>query len=285
MLPARETMAMRGRPERRESRPRPPAAAPATILLVDDDRGFREEFAECFPEYRVLEASDGAAALGILGGPNEIDLVLLDVRLPDVNGLELLGEVKRTAPDAAVVILTGFGSKDTVIKALRGQADDYIEKPFDIEATRGIVAKAMDAKAGLADCRRLDTRGKVERIRRFVQRNCLKRISLKDAAAAVFLSPKYVSRAFRRHAGTGFSEYKLAVKMERAKALLATTGYSVRQLSYMLGYRNPESLIRQFSRAFGLTPARYRLRATAGSARRSSRRTRGRSRKPPGSPP
>lgn len=66
---------------------------PSKILLVDDDRVFRDEFRDTFEEYGIRDASSGEEALEILKRPNEIDLVILDVRMPGINGIE--GKIER----------------------------------------------------------------------------------------------------------------------------------------------------------------------------------------------
>lgn len=233
---------------------------PPRILLVDDDISFRREFKECFEEYGMIDAANAAEALAILKRPHEIDLAILDVRMSGMNGLELLERVKEAAPDVRVVILTGYGSKDIVVEALRSRADDYIEKPLDIEATRQVIEKHLEKKKraqygpGIED--------KMARVKDFLLRNFHKKVTLRDAASAVFLSPKYLSRIFKEHTKKGFNEYKLALKVEQARNFLTKTSYTVAQISDKLGYQNPESFIRQFKSHTRLTPTAYRRRNT-----------------------
>ncbi len=101
---------------------------PYNVLLVDDDKMFREELREALEDYRVVEAANGKEALEILKKPNEIDIVMLDVMMPGLPGTEVLKEIKKISPSLSVVMLTGYSSKDVAIEALKGRADDYIEK-------------------------------------------------------------------------------------------------------------------------------------------------------------
>ncbi|OGS50054.1 MAG: hypothetical protein A3J79_04580 [Elusimicrobia bacterium RIFOXYB2_FULL_62_6] len=231
-----------------------------TILLVDDDEIFREEFAECFSEYRFCQAADGKEALAVLKKPNEIDLVIMDVRMPGMDGLALLERIRETAPGAGTIVVTGFGSKEVVLRALRGRADDYVEKPFDVEKTRAVIEAVLDSRRGGYRNDAADAAGKIEHVKRFLVRNLSRKVSLKDAAAAVCLSPKYLSRLFRERDRAGFSGYRLKLKMGEAKRLLARTGYNMDQISGRLGYQNTESFIRQFKKLAALTPAEYRRR-------------------------
>ena len=231
------------------------------ILLVDDDSIFRNEFRECFQEYGVIDAPGGEEAISILKKPNEIDLVILDVRMSGLNGIEVLNQIRKLSPGLRIVILTGYGSKDVAVEALRGQADDYIEKPLEIESARQIIEKFVGTKRGEPGFDAIGIKEKIERVKNFARRNALKKISLKDAAQTIFLSPKYLSRIFKEHTGKGFNEYKLTLKIEEAKNLLMKTGYNVEQISDKLGYQNPESFIRQFKKITKKTPAEFRIKS------------------------
>ncbi|HTZ11895.1 MAG TPA: response regulator [Candidatus Margulisiibacteriota bacterium] len=228
------------------------------ILLVDDDSIFRSEFKDCFQEYGIIEASGGEEALRILKRPNEIDLVILDVRMYGMNGIEVLSRIRKISPQVRIVILTAYGSKDVAVEALRAQADDYIEKPLDIDSTREVIEGFLGTKRGESGLDALDLKGKVERVKDFVRRNILKKITLEDAAQSVCLSAKYLSRVFKEQSKEGFNEYKLGLKVLEAKNLLSKTGYTVNQISDKLGYENAESFIRQFKKLTKLTPAAFR---------------------------
>jgi two-component system, response regulator YesN len=241
---------------------------PCRILLVDDDPVFRGEFRECFEEYGIRECSSGEEALSVLKKPNEIDLVILDVRMSGMNGIEVLTSVRKISPNIRIVIMTGYGSKDVAVEALRAQADDYIEKPLDIENTLAVIEKYLGTKRGQAELDAVDAEEKVKRVKNFVQRNILKKITLNEAAASVCLSPKYLSRIFKELSGEGFNEYKLALKIEQAKSFLLKTGYTVNQISDKLGYENPESFIRQFKKLTKKTPSEFRKKARGTSSKR-----------------
>jgi two-component system response regulator YesN len=234
-------------------------AVPYHLLLVDDDADFSSEFAETLiDDYRVTLASGGSEAIKILEKPNDVDLVILDVMMPDVKGTVVLRKIKQMAPDLAVIILTGFSSKDVAIEALKGAADDYVEKPVQVVKIREAIARLLQKTRARGDIVTGGIDGKIERVKHFLEVNCHKSVKLEDAAMAVGLSPKYLSRVFQERTGNGFNDYKFKAKMDKAKELLSTTGSSVNQISYALGYENPESFIRMFKRITGKTPAAYR---------------------------
>ncbi len=231
---------------------------PYTILLVDDDSDFRREFREYFSGYRIIEAGDGAEALARLGRPHEIDLVILDVRLPGQRGTDVLKKIKETAPDLPVVMLTGHGSKDVVIEALKGAADDYLEKPLDPATAEKIIVRIVSASPWRSPPASDGPNGKIARVKHFLERNVHKLVPLEEAAALICVSPKYLSRLFRRVTGQGFSDFKLALKVAQAKKWLVETEGNVNRIAYSLGYQNAESFIRIFQAATGRTPTQYR---------------------------
>lgn len=230
----------------------------AKILFVDDNKDLAEDFKLWFEEYDIISAPTAEAALALLRKPNELALVLLDVHLPGMDGLAALGKIKELAPEKPVVIMTGFSTKDTAIHALTAKADNYIEKPFDLKAMRAVIEKELAAGAGNCAPGDMDIDGKIQHVRGFIEGNCLKKITLRDAAEVVFLTPKYLSRVFREKTGMGFSEYKLKFKMEHAKKMLLTPGHTVKQVSARLGYANAESFIRRFEKIVRLTPSCFR---------------------------
>ena len=234
-----------------------------SILLVDDDKEFREELCDFLHDYNVIEASNGKEALDLLSGPNEIDVVILDVVMPGPSGTVVLKRIREMYPDMGVIILTGHGSKDTVIEALKGRADDYVEKPVDIHKTRGIIERIIREKMPLGDVAPGGVDAKIARVMQFVERNYEKRVSLADAAGLVALSPKYLSRLFKLRVGTGFSEYKIQVRIEKGAELLESADYTIDEISFRVGYENPESFIRLFKKIKGCTPTQYRKRRRA----------------------
>lgn len=117
------------------------------ILIVDDEKGIREIFSLLLQEkgHTVREASSGEEALTIipLFSP---DLLLLDMNLPGISGIELLERVKRESPKTSVIIMTAFGSIRSAVEATRLGAYDYLEKPVDNDELLLLIARALEVK-------------------------------------------------------------------------------------------------------------------------------------------
>jgi DNA-binding NtrC family response regulator len=105
------------------------------ILLVEDDDLVRVTVRDALEEtgYKVLECAEGRNALKLIEN-NEIDLLLSDIRLPEVDGITLFRKLKQTQPLAAAVLMTAYGELDDAVTVLREGAHDYITKPFEIDA-------------------------------------------------------------------------------------------------------------------------------------------------------
>lgn len=230
----------------------------AKILFVDDNRELREDFPLWFSEYDVTPAASAEEALALLKKPNSFALVILDVYLPGMDGLKALEKIKELAPATPVIIMTGFSTKDIAVHAISAKADNYLEKPFDLAAARAVIEKELSRAGGSLRPEDMGIGAKIEHVRGFIEGNCFKKISLKDAADSVFLTPKYLSKVFRERTGMGFNDYKIKVKMDQARKMLETSGLNLKQISSKLGYANTESFIRQFEKTVKTTPSCYR---------------------------
>jgi signal transduction histidine kinase len=118
----------------------------ATILLVDDEIIIRDLCARALKDYRVLQASNGQAAIQLLDS-QPVDLILADIMMPVMNGLELLQQVKERDPGQLVVVMTGYADKDIILRALKADADDFIQKPINLLQLKTTIAKALEKKA------------------------------------------------------------------------------------------------------------------------------------------
>ncbi|MFA6823239.1 MAG: sigma-54 dependent transcriptional regulator [Geobacter sp.] len=118
-----------------------------TILIVDDEAFIRENVQRVLTEdgYRVLEAANGQQALELIAA-EEIDLALLDLNLGPDNGLTLLSSFKELSPELLVIIITGYGSVESAVDALKLGAFDYMKKPFKADALRVIVKLALQTQ-------------------------------------------------------------------------------------------------------------------------------------------
>ncbi len=114
------------------------------ILLVDDDKSIRVSLGQALEAsgFQVVAAVDGEHALEKFRG-DMFDLVLLDMKMPGMDGLEVLRHIKSERPSQPVIMATGFGSVETAVEALKLGAVDYIQKPFGPDELRSIVSRVL----------------------------------------------------------------------------------------------------------------------------------------------
>ena len=119
----------------------------AHILIVDDEQGMRQllslVFGRAGPQVRAAE--NGRRAVEMLREASA-DLIISDVRMPDMGGIELLSAARELSPDTAVVMMTAFATVETAREAFKLGADDFIQKPFDVDELKLIVEKALELR-------------------------------------------------------------------------------------------------------------------------------------------
>lgn len=110
------------------------------ILVVDDEDSIRNRCVQLLQrkDYNVLGVNDGKQALFLIKKDN-FSLVIADIRMPGLNGIDLLERIKETCPDTEVVMITGYGTVDNAVEAMKLGAYDYITKPFDMERLLKVV--------------------------------------------------------------------------------------------------------------------------------------------------
>ncbi|MCB4756601.1 MAG: response regulator [Elusimicrobia bacterium] len=117
------------------------------ILVVDDEPGIRELLSrELGVEgYSVAVASDGIDALELIKR-EKYQVILSDVKMPKLGGIEMLEAVKKTDPDVEVIIMTGYGTIETAVEAMKRGAVDFVQKPFNLSVVKGVVKSVFERR-------------------------------------------------------------------------------------------------------------------------------------------
>lgn len=137
----------------------------ARVVLVDDDDGSRTAMATGLRRvgYEVAEFDAGEPALAALEAGEQVDVLITDVRMPGMDGYEVVRRVRALRPDIAVLMVTAFGDVDGAVQALQGGADDYLEKPVELVVLRRRVELQLERTSLTRDKRELK-----ERLEKFV---------------------------------------------------------------------------------------------------------------------
>ncbi len=120
----------------------------ATIWVIDDDASSRELLARVLGArgWQVEQLADGREALDRLAAGASPDLVVSDIRMAEVGGLEVTEAFRKDAPDTPVILVTAFGNVDGAVEAIRRGAFDYVSKPYDVDAVQLTAARALDQR-------------------------------------------------------------------------------------------------------------------------------------------
>ena len=120
------------------------------VLVVDDELLIRWALRECLTAagYRVIEARDASSGLAhLLKGRPKVDLVLLDLRLPDNHGVGLVARVRRLSPDIRIIVMTAHGDPDLASEAVALGAECVVAKPFCVDEMTTLVGRALARQA------------------------------------------------------------------------------------------------------------------------------------------
>jgi two-component system response regulator AtoC len=134
-----------------------------SILIVDDDEVMQETLSEVLRKrgYEIFSVGSGNGALSVMK-KNIIDLILLDMRLPDVDGLEVLKKIKEFDTEILVIMMTAYSDVQTAVSAMKSGAYHYINKPFELEELKLLIEKGLETKSLINEVRRLHRQQKEE---------------------------------------------------------------------------------------------------------------------------
>lgn len=218
---------------------------------------------------RISEASNGAEAIEAARA-HPPDVVVMDIRMPGVDGLEAAAVIRRDHPRARIVFLSAYDDFAYVQRALKLGAVDYLLKPVRPAALRDLLRSFEEADApnlgGLpATALAVDTAGRSDPVKRamaYIRQNYRSpTISLAEVAEAAHLSTSHLAHRFRQKYGVGYQQFVTSLRIDAAKTLLATTDLSVGVVAEDVGYPNLTNFYRLFQRETGATPAAFRREA------------------------
>jgi YesN/AraC family two-component response regulator len=251
-----------------------------SLLIIDDDPGIQEALvAALSPTYQVHTAASASAALEALCA-YPFDLILLDYRLPDLPGTSVLQVIKRFFPDTMVILMTGVGTEEVVIEALRGGARDYLRKPIDLRDLQARIARLLALRRVGTERRKhppvqnpdpavpwtvqtlppesADRTRSVLRGLRYMDAHLDSTLRLEAVARAAGMSKYHFCRRFRACTGLSFREYLTRQRITRAKELLKTTGRSITDIFPDVGFKDMTHFGRVFKKLEGQLPSEFR---------------------------
>jgi len=254
------------------------------ILVVEDDAEIIKIQRELLSDrFTVIIKSSGTQAIRYLKENPDIDLALLDIKLPDMSGIEVLKEIKKLKPCVPTIIITAFGNENVAVKAFRCGARDYLKKPFSYDELLKRIDFCLSLNmTGQAGHRKVLTNEAVELAADNVPRSTVDRkdqhlrqalnyinnnfstdISLDLVAGTAGISKYHFCRCFKEMTGLTYQSYVNRVRIEQAKQLLNDDALSITDTGYAVGYSDLTHFERIFKKLVGTTPSQYRRRTAS----------------------
>lgn len=255
------------------------------VVVVEDEYWIRKLICSYLPAeddgiILLGEASDGFEALSLCRRVRP-RILITDIKMPEMNGLELMETIRDELPEIQIIFISGYESFEYAHRALRGGAVDYLLKPIEKQAVRDTLFNAVRHLEDLAGRRRkihvLETKLRMlerilrpseepanirdQRIKRavlFIRNNYDRDISLEEAASEAAMSPNYFSECFKKTIGIGFSDYVTARRLRKAAELLRDPKLKISQVARMSGFSDPHYFSRIFKKSTGYNPGQCR---------------------------
>ena len=173
------------------------------ILVVDDDESIRRYIVKLLSQsgYDVLAASSGKDALKELRTSQDVSLVILDILMPDMDGLETLTEIRKITKDIPVLMLSALGQTNIIVKAMKAGATDYLVKPFEEEEIELAITKSLEKKRLLSEISSLKKQLRIDELKGDFIYNSPKMQKVKDLVDQV--AETDVSVLIEGESGTG----------------------------------------------------------------------------------
>jgi YesN/AraC family two-component response regulator len=238
------------------------------ILIIDDEPSLLALFADYLgKDYDVLTAKSEAEGKSVFDA-NNVSLVLLDLKLRDTSGIEVLRRIRAKSSNVPVIVMTGYSSHETAIKCADLGVQGYMLKPSKLDdlkrridnclgvdnngAAAAFVDKALEERLKAAG---LIVKGALKVIQGRFRDQALSRNLI---AEAVGVSDDYLSKQFHQECGVSIPEYINRLRVNEAAKLLAATNTKVSEIAFSLGFSSPSYFSAIFKKHFDTTPEQYR---------------------------
>lgn len=237
------------------------------LLIAEDEKMIREGLVSTVPWTRMGFEVVGSTnnGVGALEMAKRLDpqLILMDIRMPKMDGLELLEIVHREMPRIKVVILSGYDDFSYAQKALRLGALDYLLKPVDLALITETMERVRD-QIGLplgeipSEPDSDQQHRLLLQISEYLHAHFQEDLRIEDLAKRVGLSPSYFSHLFNKTHGLGLREYLNKLRISEACRLLSTSPLKVYEIATLVGFTDYKYFSLVFHKVTGSTPTRYR---------------------------
>ena len=226
------------------------------LLIVDDELNIREGLKYCidWSNYGMEEVITAGSGKDALEGftRQHFDLVITDIKMPKMDGLELSREILKLYPNVKIILLTGYAEFEYARQAISIGVESYLLKPVDIEELTTLVER-LCASLGQSNESHF-----LKQATAYIRSHYMKPITIGDIADALNKNASYFSHLFKKEAGISCIDYLTNVRIEKSKHLLATTNLLTYEISEKVGFTEYRYFSKQFKKSTGMSPTEYR---------------------------
>lgn len=237
------------------------------IFLADDEiwetMGLKKLLEKTGLPIQVLgEAENGIVALEQIV-EKKPDILITDIRMPGINGLELIQKIRERELNIEIIVLSGYAEFDYAQTAMRWGVKDYLLKPVEQkELNRVLLEIISKGEKGMTGAGMLEKEAEnatvMRQILKEIQESYMEDITLNSLADKYNISASRLSTRMKESLGMSFSKYLTSMRIQRAKELLADDRLSLEQIAEMVGYQDYFYFIRVFKKVTGVSPSVYR---------------------------
>lgn len=236
------------------------------ILIIDDEPKIRNGLSNLLTRregWEVAGAYENAAdALKYLA-VNQVDVMITDIKMPEISGLELIARIRERDKKTAIIILSGYSNFQFAQRAIELGVSRYLTKPTNPRELICVLEETEKKLGGKQE--KEEDSGKipnlfVQKAADYIKLNYSEKISIKEIADQLYLSTNYLSELFKKHTGKTISEYLTEYRLEKACQLLDHAEYRVGDVSGMVGIHDGRYFSNMFKKKYGMTPTEYRNR-------------------------
>lgn len=246
-----------------------------SIMVADDEQLERSVLIAILKKNvrvkEIIEAKNGKEALA-LNREHNPDIIIMDIKMPGINGIKALELIKKENPNKEIIMLTAYDDFEFIHKVLVLGGSDYILKPIKpnkiTEIVNSIIDKIENNKGSVentdynfiknSEIGFEEKENIVEKVSKYIDDNMDKMLKLEELASICNLSPGYFSRIFKKETGKTVITYINEKKVEKAKKLLKESKEPIINISLDLGFDDCGYFIRVFKKITGLTPKAFR---------------------------
>ena len=236
------------------------------IAIIDDEPKIRKGLMNLLQKQENWQVcgsfEEAQSALHFLQ-THPVDVIITDICMPDLSGLELIRTLRQTNEEIEIVILSGYSDFAYAQTAIELGVRRYLTKPTNtkellavLDAAEQQLKKQLRSEQGEEPS--AASNQTVTRAIHFIQKNYAQKLTLKEIADALHISPNYLCRLFKAHTGQGITEYITQYRMERAKKFLRLYDHRISDIAEMVGYKDTKYFSISFKKICNMTPVEYR---------------------------